>query len=126
MAGAHAGYTYNTWPLLDGALIPSGLFADGLISAFEDHLTIQFIHRMGAYSVFLYGLWVFKSYMSSASHTLNASYIFSLCLPVVIGILTLITVAPVEHIELAAFHQLTAVILLTSALIYANFLRKSV
>lgn len=124
MAGTHAGFTYNTWPLLDGALVPSGLFEKGVISLFEDHLTIQFIHRMGAYSVFLYGLWLFKKHMGYGACSLNGLYIFSLCLPVIIGILTLVTVAPVEHIELAAFHQFTAVILLTSTLIYGNFLKK--
>src|SRR5690606_17415627 len=25
VAGLHAGYTYNTWPLMDGALIPNNL-----------------------------------------------------------------------------------------------------
>ena len=124
MAGTHAGFTYNTWPLLDGAIIPSDLFENGIISMFEDHLTVQFIHRMGAYGVFLYGLWSLYAYAKKTNYGYNIYYGFSLLLPVIVGILTLVTVAPVQHIELAAFHQLTAVFLLTSVLIYGNFLEK--
>ena len=51
VAGTKAGLVYNTWPLMDGQLVPDGLFAFApwFMSPFEDHLTIQFNHRVLAY-----------------------------------------------------------------------------
>ena len=53
VAGLDAGLTYTTWPLMDGSIIPQGL---GVIdplwrNAFENPLTVQFIHRMTAYAL---------------------------------------------------------------------------
>ena len=54
VAGLRAGYVYNTWPLIDGALIPDGarLFLDTPLwrNFFENTLTAQFDHRMTAYA----------------------------------------------------------------------------
>lgn len=51
VAGTKAGTTYNTWPLMDGQLIPSGLFSDHpwWMNFTENLLTIQFNHRLTAY-----------------------------------------------------------------------------
>jgi cytochrome c oxidase assembly protein subunit 15 len=56
VAGLDAGMGYNTWPLMDGALIPSGLGAMEPLwrNAFENNLTVQFIHRMLAYGILAY------------------------------------------------------------------------
>ncbi|MEQ1771767.1 MAG: COX15/CtaA family protein, partial [Devosia sp.] len=56
VAGLDAGMGYNTWPLMDGALIPSGLgvMEPGWRNLFENALTVQFIHRMLAYAIVLY------------------------------------------------------------------------
>ncbi len=56
VAGLDAGMGYNTWPLMDGALVPNGL---GVIdpwwkNLFENALTVQFIHRTIAYVIVLY------------------------------------------------------------------------
>ncbi len=55
VAGSRAGLVYNTWPLMDGALIPSfaKLFAaTPWIENFVDNPTlVQFNHRMMAYLV---------------------------------------------------------------------------
>lgn len=53
VAGTRAGLTYNTWPLMDGHLIPAGL---GMLSPWylnltENITTVQFNHRMLAYAV---------------------------------------------------------------------------
>src|SRR5215213_3064243 len=46
VAGLDAGQTYNTWPLIDGALVPAGdrlfLIAPAWRNLFENHLTVQF------------------------------------------------------------------------------------
>lgn len=55
VAGSRAGFTYNTWPLMDGAMIPAWkeLFSvTPWIENFVDNPTlVQFNHRMLAYLV---------------------------------------------------------------------------
>ncbi|HUE45439.1 MAG TPA: COX15/CtaA family protein [Aestuariivirgaceae bacterium] len=58
VAGLRAGMGYNTWPLIDGAIIPAGL---GVMepwwrNLFENALTVQFVHRMLAYALVLAAL----------------------------------------------------------------------
>jgi hypothetical protein len=59
VAGLRAGLIFNTWPLMDGRLIPSGLFAQSpwWRNLFEDVTTVQFQHRLLAYIVVLLALW---------------------------------------------------------------------
>jgi heme a synthase len=51
VAGLKAGLAYNTWPLMDGRLIPSGLgvMKPWYLNVFENALTVQFNHRLVAY-----------------------------------------------------------------------------
>ena len=53
VAGLRAGLIYNTWPLMDGRLIPDGLFSQSpwWRNLFEDVTTVQFQHRLLAYVV---------------------------------------------------------------------------
>lgn len=66
VAGLHAGLTYNTWPLMDGAIIPGDLFVQKpwWINLFENPKTVQFIHRCGAYLLFAavlaHAVWLFR------------------------------------------------------------------
>src|ERR1700694_3514451 len=56
LAGLRAGRVYNTWPQIDGALIPSTarLFFEEpwWRNLFDNTLTVQFEHRMIAYALF--------------------------------------------------------------------------
>lgn len=61
VAGLRAGKAYNTWPTIDGALIPE---ADRLFfetpwwrNFFDNVLTVQFSHRMIAYLLWGVALW---------------------------------------------------------------------
>ncbi len=62
VAGLDAGMSYNTWPLMDGTLVPTGLNAidPWWKNLFENALTVQFIHRTIAYVIVLYvgALWI--------------------------------------------------------------------
>ncbi|MCQ8781472.1 COX15/CtaA family protein [Mangrovibrevibacter kandeliae] len=51
VAGLRAGLTFNTWPLMDGQLVPAGLFvmSPWWRNLFENVMTVQFVHRCGAY-----------------------------------------------------------------------------
>ncbi len=59
VAGLKAGAGYNTWPLMDGRLVPSGLGAmqPWYLNLFENALTVQFNHRVVAYALVLVVLW---------------------------------------------------------------------
>jgi cytochrome c oxidase assembly protein subunit 15 len=53
VAGLDAGMAYNTWPLMDGSVVPGDLFVQQpwWINLFENPKTVQFVHRLGAYLV---------------------------------------------------------------------------
>jgi cytochrome c oxidase assembly protein subunit 15 len=60
VAGSHAGLVYNTWPTMDGALVPPAdtLFAirPWIENFVDNHALVQFDHRMTAYLVILVAL----------------------------------------------------------------------
>jgi cytochrome c oxidase assembly protein subunit 15 len=53
VAGLDAGMGFNTWPLINGALVPSGFgeASPSYLNLFENPLTVQFNHRMLGYAV---------------------------------------------------------------------------
>ena len=59
VAGLKAGASYNTWPLMDGRLVPDGLGAmePWYLNLFENALTVQFNHRLVAYALVFATLW---------------------------------------------------------------------
>ncbi len=59
MAGIRAGLIYNTWPLMAGAFIPDGLLKMSPLwhNFFENHLTVQFQHRIAAYLLLALAAW---------------------------------------------------------------------
>ncbi|MGL5363419.1 MAG: COX15/CtaA family protein [Bosea sp. (in: a-proteobacteria)] len=61
VAGSKAGLTFNTWPLMDGALVPSAstLFAaTPFWTNFTDNVAlVQFNHRIGAYLLLALAIW---------------------------------------------------------------------
>jgi heme a synthase len=122
-AGLRAGYAYNTWPLIDGALIPSSahlLFQTPLWrNFFENILTVQFDHRMVAYLIFigaaLHALDVVRH--GKGRGRIGALALFAAsALQVALGIATLLLVVP---LPLALLHQAGAMLLLTVATLHA-------
>ncbi|MGX1097672.1 COX15/CtaA family protein [Amorphus sp. MBR-141] len=124
VAGLDAGMVYNTWPLMDGALIPSGLlFQDPWwINAFENTLTVQFDHRLVAYVLLAFA--VFQGWLvrrqAPASRAARRTAIFAglVVFQAVVGITTLLTVVP---LELGLLHQFTAAIVLWAAVVHARW-----
>lgn len=61
VAGLNAGLIYNTWPLIDGGFIPEAARLWHIDPAwrnlFENTLTVQFVHRMLAYAIWLVAAW---------------------------------------------------------------------
>lgn len=115
VAGLRAGLSYNTWPLMDGALVPSDLFIvhPAWLNFFENVKTVQFVHRLGAYTVFLVALYHMVTSLMSAprsQHSRRSVLLFWLVTcQAAIGIVTL-----VSHVDFhaALTHQGVALIVL--------------
>ena len=114
MAGLHAGLMYNTWPDMNGDIAPEGLWAlnPGWINLFENHATVQFIHRWLAAIVAMgFGFWWFsmRSYVTHRGLTrLAACIAIIIALQFFLGVLTLVKAVP---LGIALKHQMMAVLL---------------
>ena len=53
VAGLDAGLSYNTWPLMDGSVMPGDLLViePAWRNFFENPKTVQFVHRLRRLSV---------------------------------------------------------------------------
>jgi len=126
VAGTHAGYAFNTFPLMDGRLIPVGLFEQTPLwrNFFENIVTVQFDHRVMATLLFLiipFFWWSVKnSQQESHIRTGTNLLLAALALQITLGISTLLLVVPVP---LAAAHQAGAVVLLTTSVFVSHQLR---
>lgn len=122
VAGLKAGYIYNTWPLIDGAFIPDGLFvhAPWWRNFFENTLTAQFDHRMVAYLVTALVVWHWLAVRRSGSRDAIRSataLLHAVLAQVALGIWALLWVVP---ISLGAAHQAGALIVFTLAIHHAR------
>lgn len=126
VAGLDAGLTYNTWPLMDGALMPDGLMIDRpWWSNFGENVTmVQFQHRMMAYAVTILALGVGWSAFATRTARLTASALLAVTLVQVgLGIATLLAGADgIQPVALGALHQLGALCLLASAVAHLHAL----
>jgi len=126
VAGLRAGLIYNTWPRIDGALVPDAgrLFFDSPLwrNFFENTLLVQFDHRMLAYAIWAIALaHLIDVARTSGSAWVGAAVLLgAVTLQAVLGILTLIYQVP---LLLALCHQGMALIVLTIAVAHAERLR---
>lgn len=114
VAGLNAGKGYNTFPLMDGAIIPDGLYATTpwWAAALEHHMTIQFNHRVLAITlVILIGvLWTKSRRIDPSARTrkLIDAMAAMAVVQAALGITTLLLVVPIGW---ALAHQTGAQIL---------------
>jgi cytochrome c oxidase assembly protein subunit 15 len=114
VAGLNAGLAYNTWPLMDGAVIPSGLLAQSptWTNLFENIATVQFDHRLGAYLLFALAI-VHAVQARKSTAAFGATVLAALVtVQAGLGIATLVAGVP---LPLALLHQLGAVAVLVAA-----------
>jgi cytochrome c oxidase assembly protein subunit 15 len=124
VAGLKAGFSYNSWPLMDGAFIPTGLFAHApwWINFFENVVTVQFQHRMLAYLIFLLVVWHWLTLRHTVAERTAFWLVVGVFAQAALGIWTLLAVVP---ISLGAAHQAGAMIVFTLALYHAHRLNAS-
>jgi cytochrome c oxidase assembly protein subunit 15 len=125
VAGLHAGLIYNTWPLIDGHIVPPAaeLFFDRpwWRNLFENALTAQFDHRMLAYGLLALALGHFanvaRRHPGGALARGAIAVAVAIVAQIMIGIMTLTQAAP---LGLALLHQAMALIVLTAAALHAG------
>lgn len=124
VAGLRAGLVYNTWPSIDGAFIPTSerLFFNTPLwrNFFENTLTVQFDHRMVAYTLWivavLHALDVWRTLRRGREVTLAVLLALAVTLQASIGIATLLSQVA---IDLALTHQAMAMAVLALAVVSA-------
>ena len=117
VAGLRAGKIYNTWPDIDGGLIPSAarLFFERpwWRNLFDNALTVQFEHRMVAYVLFATAvLHALDAVRSRAGRSIVNGAVWlalAVTLQATLGILTLLHQVPMA---LALAHQAVAIAVL--------------
>ena len=125
VAGLRAGKIYNTWPDIDGGFIPSAarLFFDTpwWRNLFDNALTVQFEHRMVAYTLFALAiLHVLDAVRSRAATSVinGAAWLAAaVTLQATLGILTLLHQVPTA---LGLAHQAVAIVVLTAAVMQSE------
>jgi cytochrome c oxidase assembly protein subunit 15 len=118
VAGLDAGLAYNTWPLMDGAVVPSNLLTmqPPWVNFFENAKTVQFTHRMFAYALWLVALMHMIASLARGRGTTHANrsvvLFFLITLQAAAGIMTLVSQVPVSW---ALVHQGMALVVLAFA-----------
>lgn len=128
VAGLDAGLTFNTFPLMNGRLIPGGYFdlSPWWANAFENVAAVQFNHRLLGITILAVSVWLWwrarggehASEIRFAIHVVLAATLIQ----VTLGVLTLLYVVP---IPLAILHQAGAMVLFAAALWAAHRLSGS-
>jgi len=125
VAGLRAGYTYNTWPLMDGHFIPPfenlARLAPWWANLVDNVTTVQFNHRMTAYALLALALFHAIDVIRHArctSAAKRARVIAGLVLTqALIGIITLLTVV---QLHAALLHQGFAMVVLAMCVVHAK------
>jgi cytochrome c oxidase assembly protein subunit 15 len=128
VAGIRAGFAYNTWPLMNGQLVPPELFMlePWWKNFFWNMATVQFQHRLVAYALAVAIPWLWWRIVSTPEAPAAArrgahALLVAIGAQVALGIATLLLVVP---LPLAAAHQAGAVFVLAAALNLAHALRR--
>ncbi|MCG6876433.1 MAG: COX15/CtaA family protein [Betaproteobacteria bacterium] len=126
VAGIRAGKAYNTFPLMQGHVVPPEIFMiqPWWQNFFYNMATVQFDHRLGAWALVFLVPWLWLRVRKAsvpprarlATHLLLAAIVMQITL----GITTLVLAVPVA---LGAAHQGGAIVLLAAALFANHSLR---
>jgi heme a synthase len=129
VAGLRAGRSYDTWPLIDGSIVPdaSRLFFEQPLwrNFFENPLTVQLDHRMVGCALFLGALLhavdVARTARGGAALAGALALAAAISAQAAIGVLTLVYQVPMA---LALGHQAMAIASLTIAVVHAQRLER--
>lgn len=128
VAGNHAGRVYNDWPLFNGHLLPQDYAGAGFWATLaHSQGAVQLHHRLLAYLLAVVALMVGigaarSRYLPPASKVLGVGVGVIVAAQVVLGIATLLAVAP---IGLSMAHQFIAALLLCLSVAFAWRVRRA-
>jgi cytochrome c oxidase assembly protein subunit 15 len=128
VAGLRAGSAYNTFPLMNGHLVPPEILMlePWWKNFFYNMATVQFVHRAIGWLLIVWVPWFCWRALSGSLQPRQRRacqlLLAALALQVTLGIATLVLAVPVP---LAAAHQAGAVLLLGVSLWVASELRSS-
>jgi len=126
VAGLDAGMSFNTWPDIDGSFVPDAgrlwFKTPWWRNLFENTLTVQFDHRMLAYTIWvLAGLHAIDA-RQARRHGGGAVLLwFAVTVQAALGIFTLLFRAPVP---LALTHQIFAIVVFSIAVVHGERLSR--
>jgi cytochrome c oxidase assembly protein subunit 15 len=114
VAGLHAGEVYNTWPLMEGDVVPAAAFTlmPQWLNAFQNTALVQFIHRwLGPTTMLVLLAWAGRAVRVPGIDRRWPLALAAMAVAQVgLGIATLLSHA---DIILATLHQAGAILLLT-------------
>ena len=126
MAGSHAGQSFNTYPLMNGKIIPDDIYIQdlGILNLFENTITINFNHRWIATLTFIYTFslftyLIFNKFIKLSNHIILIVLVI-LSLQFLLGIMTLLSNVEIHY---GSLHQTNSIALL-SILLFAYFKSK--
>ncbi len=126
VAGIRAGLAYNTFPLMNGRVVPREIFAINpwYLNFFSNMATVQLDHRLIAWVLAFLVPWFWLRVRRApvpGRARLGAQLLLgALALQITLGIATLLLAVPVP---LAASHQAGALLVFSAALFVAHSLR---
>lgn len=131
VAGLKAGLTHNTWPLMNGSLIPDGLMAlsPWYLNLTDNPVTVQFIHRLLAYLLVGLSVWHTVSLNRAAQYLIASAKVLMLAFltQAGLGIWTLLAAGNASEIPiwLGLLHQGGGAIVLVIAIWHAHRVYRS-
>ncbi len=127
VAGNDAGFVYNDWPLMNGALFPADYGGGGLWATLaHSQAAVQFNHRIVAYLLTAVGVamaWVAwrSRYLPDEAKLLALATGAAIVLQALLGVVTLVAGVPVW---LGMAHQVTAALVLSLVVAFAWRVRR--
>jgi len=120
VAGLHAGEAYNTWPLMEGDVVPPAAFTLRPVwhNLFENPALAQFIHRwLGPTTMLVVLVWAAQLIRHSARQPQRKCFLALAAMALLQVALGLSTLLSHVNIVLASLHQAGAITLLTLVLV---------
>jgi len=118
VAGLDAGLIYNSFPLMNGELIPSSILWLDHMKFFDNPAMVQFLHRVNAIFMSLLGAFLYfysyKKLPNNYPKILLHLFIITLAIQFFLGVSTLIYSVP---LALGMLHQFFAFILVALSII---------
>jgi heme a synthase len=126
VAGSKAGLTYNTWPLMEGQIVPpvATLFyhSPWFANFAENHALVQFNHRLAAYLLLALALWHALDAGRTRAGRAARHVAGGMLLQATFGIVALVLAVPLWS---GLLHQGFAVIVLAATVIHVERLTRA-